>query len=82
MIRQVIVVEGKSDIARVKQAVEADIIATGGFALRSAVIEDIRTAYKKRGIIILTDPDGPGERIRARLTSLFPEALHAFVPKA
>lgn len=81
MIRQVIVVEGKSDIARVKQAVEADIIATGGFALRSAVIEDIRAAYKKRGIIILTDPDGPGERIRARLTSLFPEALHAFVPK-
>lgn len=49
MIRQVIVVEGKSDIARVKQAVEADIIATGGFALRSAVIEDIRTAYKKEG---------------------------------
>ena len=82
MIRQVIVVEGKSDIARVKQAVEADIIATGGFAHRSAVIEDIRAAYHKRGIIILTDPDGPGERIRARLASLFPDALLAFVPKS
>ena len=56
MIKQVIVVEGKSDIARVKQAVDADIIATGGLALRSVVIEDIRRAYEKRGIIILTDP--------------------------
>ncbi len=81
MIRQVIVVEGKSDIARVSQAVEADMIATGGFALRSSVIKDIRAAYEKRGIIILTDPDGPGERIRKRLSALFPEALHAFIPK-
>ena len=66
MIQQVIVVEGKSDIARVRQAVDADLIATGGYALRSAVIQDIRAAYEKRGIIILTDPDGPGEKIRSR----------------
>ena len=31
MIKQVIVVEGKSDIARVSLAVEADMIATGGW---------------------------------------------------
>ena len=82
MIQQVIVVEGKSDIARVRQAVDADLIATGGYALRSAVIQDIRVAYEKRGIIILTDPDGPGEKIRSRLSVMFPEALHAFVPKS
>lgn len=81
MIRQVIVVEGKSDIARVSQAVEADMIATEGLTLRPSVVEDIRKAYEKRGIIILTDPDGPGEKIRARLSALFPEALHAFIPK-
>ena len=81
MIKQVIVVEGKSDIARVRMAVDADMIATGGFALRKETIERIRIAYEKRGIIILTDPDGPGERIRQRLSRMFPEALHAFVPK-
>lgn len=80
-IRQVIVVEGKSDIACVERAVAADCIATEGYTLRKEVVEDIRLAYEKRGIIILTDPDGPGERIRARLAGLFPEALHAFVPK-
>ena len=47
MIQQVIVVEGKSDIARVRQAVDADLIATGGYALRSAVIQDIRAAYER-----------------------------------
>lgn len=82
MIQQVIVVEGKSDIARVRQAVDADLIATGGYALRFAVIQDIRAAYEKRGIIILTDPDGPGEKIRTRLSRMFPQALHAFVPKS
>lgn len=82
MIKQVIVVEGKSDIARVSRAVEADMIATEGFALRKKTIEQIRHAYEKRGIIILTDPDGPGERIRQRLAKLFPKALHAFVPKS
>lgn len=82
MLREVIVVEGKSDIARVGLAVEADIIATEGYTLRPAVLEDIRRAYEKRGIIILTDPDGPGERIRTRLAKLFPQAHHAFIPKA
>lgn len=81
MIKQVIVVEGKSDIARVCMAVDADMIATEGFTLRPEVIERIRLAYEKRGIIILTDPDGPGERIRKRLIKLFPKALNAFVPK-
>lgn len=81
MIKQVIVVEGKSDIARVSMAVDADMIATEGFTLRPEVIERIRLAYEKRGIIILTDPDGPGERIRKRLIKLFPKALNAFVPK-
>lgn len=61
MIKQVIVVEGKSDIARVSMAVDADMIATEGFTLRPEVIERIRLAYEKRGIIILTDPDGPGK---------------------
>lgn len=82
MIRQVIVVEGKSDIARVSRAVDADMIATGGFSISRNTLEKIESAYKKRGIIILTDPDGPGERIRQRLTKLFPKALHAFIPKS
>ena len=44
MLKQVIVVEGKSDIQRIAQAVEADCIATEGFTLRKGVIDMIRVA--------------------------------------
>ena len=80
MIKEVIIVEGKMDVAAVRRAVDADCIITDGFRLRSAAIKNIRAAYEKRGIIILTDPDTVGERIRARLTEMFPRAHHAFIP--
>jgi len=52
------------DVAAVRHAVEADCIITDGFRLRNSAIKNIRAAYEKRGIIILTDPDTVGERIR------------------
>lgn len=81
MIKEVIVVEGKNDIHAVKRAVDADCITTGGFGLSPYSLEKIKQAYTKRGIIILTDPDCAGERIRKFLSERFPEAKHAFVPK-
>ena len=82
MIKEVLVVEGKQDVIAIKKAVEADCIITGGFSLKPYMIENIRQAYEKRGIIIMTDPDGAGERIRKFLSERFPNAKHAFVPKA
>ncbi len=81
MIQEVIVVEGKNDIAAVKRAVDADCIATQGFRLAPREQAQLRQAYEKRGLIILTDPDSAGERIRRWLTKAFPLAKHAFVPK-
>ncbi len=81
MIHEVIVVEGKSDIRSVTNAVDAECIATEGYTLRKAVVEKIRIAYEKRGIIVLTDPDSAGERIRKTLAKYFPKAKHAFVPR-
>lgn len=81
MIKEVLVVEGKMDVVAIDKAVEADCIITGGFSLKPATIENIRHAYERRGIIIMTDPDSAGERIRTFLSKKFPEAKHAFVPK-
>lgn len=80
MIKEVIVVEGKQDIAALKRAVNAECIATGGFSLRKYTLDKIARAYEKRGIIVLTDPDSAGERIRKVLSQKFPEAKHAFIP--
>ena len=80
MIREVIVVEGKQDIVAVKKAINAECIATEGFNLPKRVLKLLDTAYLKRGLIILTDPDTAGERIRRTLAKRFPDAKHAFIP--
>ena len=81
MLKEVLVVEGKMDVVAVKKALDSDCIVTGGFSLGKRALADIEAAYKKRGIIILTDPDSAGERIRRFLAERFPEAGHAFIPK-
>lgn len=81
MIKEVIVVEGKDDIKAVKRAVDADLIATGGFGFPKGVEERILKAANKRGVIVLTDPDFAGEKIRKRVSKLVPNAKHAFLPR-
>lgn len=82
MIQEVIVVEGRSDVAAIRNSIEADCLITGGFSLSPELIAQIEAAYRRRGIIILTDPDSAGERIRTYLRERFPQAKHAFVPRA
>ena len=81
MLKEVLVVEGKMDTVAIKKALDADTIETGGFTLAPHTLRQIAAAYEKRGIIILTDPDGAGERIRKFLTERFPNAGQAFIPK-
>lgn len=81
MIKEIIVVEGKDDEAAVKRAVEAETIATRGFGISQETFARIEKAYAERGIIIFTDPDFAGEKIRKRLSERFPEGKHAFLPR-
>lgn len=80
-IHEVIVVEGRDDIDAVGKAVDADMIATHGYGIRQSTLDRIRHAYETRGIIILTDPDSAGQRIRKSLTELFPEARQAYISR-
>ncbi len=81
VIKEVIVVEGRDDIDAVQRAVDADIIATHGYGISDATLRRIRSAYETRGIIILTDPDHAGNRIRKRLTDMFPGAKQAYISR-
>ncbi len=79
MIREVIIVEGRDDERAVTNAVEATTIATHGYGISKETFEEIEWAYEKRGIIIFTDPDFAGEKIRKRLAEKFPKAGHAYL---
>lgn len=80
-IKEIIVVEGKDDTVAVKNAVDADTIETNGSAIGKMVIEQIKLAKERRGVIVLTDPDYPGERIRKIISQKVPGCKHAFLPK-
>lgn len=81
MIKEIIVVEGKSDTVAIKRAVEADTIETGGSAVGAEVLQRIEAAMRRRGIIIFTDPDHAGERIRKIVAARVPGCKHAFLPQ-
>ncbi len=81
MIKEIIVVEGRDDEAAVKRAVDAETIATHGFGIKQEIFVRIERASAERGIIIFTDPDFAGEKIRKRLSERFPEGKHAFLPR-
>ena len=80
MIKEVIVVEGKNDAAAVNRAVKADIIITSGFGLTKQSLELIRKAQQNQGVIVLTDPDFMGEKIRKIISDKVKGVKHAFIP--
>ena len=45
MLKEVLVVEGKSDTAAIRRALEADTIETGGFTLAPSTLKKIEAAY-------------------------------------
>lgn len=81
MIKEVIVVEGKDDITAVKAALDAEVIATGGFCYGRKLIHTLKNISERRGIIILTDPDYAGEQIRKDLSKQIKNCKHAFLPQ-
>lgn len=80
-IKEIIVVEGKSDTVAVKRATNADTIETNGSAIDELTIERIQHAQETRGVIVFTDPDYPGRRIRAIIEERVAGVKHAFLEK-
>lgn len=81
-IKEVIVVEGKSDTVAVKRATGADTIETNGSAIDEHTLIRIKHAEEVRGVIVFTDPDYPGRRIRAIIEERIPSVKHAFLEKS
>jgi len=81
MLKETIVVEGKNDAAAVRRAVDADIIITSGFGINKGILERIRNANEKHGVIVLTDPDFMGEKIRKIISDRVKGVKHAFISK-
>ena len=79
-IKEIIVVEGRDDITAIKRVVDAHIIALNGFsALSKKTINKIVELSKNNDLILFTDPDFAGKKIRDTLKKYIPNIKHAFI---
>ncbi len=80
-IKELIVVEGKNDYNKLKNIIDAEIIVTNGTHLGYKVLNYIEEAVEKKGVIIFTDPDAPGEMIRSKINEKVKNCKNAFLPQ-
>lgn len=81
-MKEVIVVEGRDDTRRLKEVFgHIDTIETNGSAISDETIALIRKAHLKRGVIVFTDPDFPGQKIRQTIMDAIPNVKHAFITR-
>ena len=79
-IKETIVVEGRDDVTAVKAAVEAELIIVNGFAVRKrSTLEKIKAAQERTGVIVFTDPDFAGDKIRKTIEDYVPGVKHAYI---
>lgn len=73
-VKEVIVVEGRYDKNTLLQVVDAVVIETGGFGIFNDKQKQklLRSMAEKRGLVILTDPDGAGFMIRNFIKACVP----------
>lgn len=80
-IKEIIVVEGKDDISKIKSAFSCDVIATNGTHFSKDLIKKLKEANKKCGIIVFTDPDYAGEKIRKTINKFIPNCKNAYIKR-
>lgn len=82
MFKEVIVVEGRDDTRRLKEIFpDIETIETNGSAINEKTLKRIKQLNDTRGVIVFTDPDFPGNKIRHAVSEIVPECKHAYLKK-
>ena len=83
-VSQAVIVEGKYDKIKLEALLEGLILPTNGFGIfkDDEMKRFIRTLARERGLLILTDSDRAGFRIRSYLTGMLPaeQMVHVYIP--
>lgn len=83
-LKQTIVVEGKYDKIKLSSIFDANIIDIGGFKIfkKKETVDLLKKIADKTGIIILTDSDSSGFKIRNYIKNCLAgkEVYHVFIP--
>lgn len=84
-VKEAIIVEGKYDKIKLSGFIDGFIFVTDGFSVfkNKKDQQTIRTLAEKTGIVILTDSDAAGLKIRNFVKQLVPQeqVRHAYIPE-
>ncbi len=84
-LKQAVIVEGKYDKIKLSSLLDAVIITTEGFGIfkDKERMELLRTLAKSQGLVILTDSDSAGFKIRNHIKGCITEGevINVFVPQ-
>ncbi len=81
----ILVVEGKSDYNLIRKLnKDVEVFITGGLGLDKEKIEDLKKISEKHNkkIVVLTDPDVPGQIIRNKISENISGVYHIYVNKS
>lgn len=81
-VEPLIVVEGNHDKAKIHEIYpDVDVIITNGSEISDSTLESLKHANKVRGLILMLDPDTPGEKIRRIIVDAVGPTKHVFLKK-
>ncbi len=81
-MKNIIVVEGYHDEAKIKAVYpNLDVVVTNGSEISKETLNLIKKLSEDNEIVIFTDPDYPGERIRKKILEVAPNAQQLFLRK-
>ncbi|MDE6013922.1 MAG: ribonuclease M5 [Anaeroplasmataceae bacterium] len=81
-MNKIIVLEGIHDEMKIKSIFpNAQVVLTNGREISKDTIELLKKLSKENEIIVFTDPDFPGEKIREIIAEAVPTIKHAFLRK-
>lgn len=79
---EIVVVEGKDDITNLSKVIDATIISLNGSSgLNSKKIDNIKALSKNNKIILLTDPDYTGKKIRRRINENISNIINLYATR-
>ena len=81
-IKEIIIVEGRDDVTAVKRVIDSHIISLNGFSgMNKKTIEKLVELSKENELVLLTDPDFAGKKIRDKIKEKIPNIKHAFISR-
>ncbi len=79
---QVFIVEGEHDASKLKQALgDVHCVITNGSEINKETLKLIKTLDKTHDVIVFTDPDYAGERIRKIVSKDLEHVYHVFLKR-